>query len=338
MRYLLAMAVLIAHFNVVFGTRYSFPISSYNAVGAFFSLSGFLLYGSYVRNATPGRYFRKRLRRILPPYLFIVFLCAIGLSLVSLCGVKEYFSSSGFWKYLCYNSIFMNFMAPDLPGVFVGSPVQAVNGSLWTMKVEIMLYCTVPFTLFLTFWFHRKFHGRSPLIVFIVIYLISVVYRVGFVMLYEYSEKEIYLILGKQFIGQLMFFYSGVFIYFVYDTLLKYLPIAIAASILLYWIGSYIPYFEITLGPIVVSLLTISLSSFRGVVATLNANNISYGIYLFHFPIIQLFYQYGPKLNFTDGWCFIGVILCVVGLSLISWFLMEKPILKGRKKACSLRN
>lgn len=38
-RYYLALAVVVAHFNAIFGTELYFPTSSYNAVGGFFALS-----------------------------------------------------------------------------------------------------------------------------------------------------------------------------------------------------------------------------------------------------------------------------------------------------------
>lgn len=330
-RYLLALAVFIAHFNVVFGTRYYFPISSYNAVGAFFTISGFLLYGSYLKSPDIKGYFVKRAKRILPPYLLIVLLCAFGLSVVSIYGYRDYFSNSNFFKYIFYNSFFMNFMAPELPGVFADSPVHAVNGSLWTMKVEIMLYITVPFVLFLSYWFNSKFPSRSPLIIFVIIYIFSMFYRTGFYLMYEYTEKEIYNILGRQFTGQLMYFYSGVIIYIYYQKFLRYLAYLIPISLGLCLLGNFIPYYSITLEPVFISVFVIAISSFKGNISVFNKNNISYDIYLFHFPIIQLFYQYKDVLNVSDEIIFILILLAVIFLSFVSWFLIEKPILSKRR-------
>lgn len=48
-RYVLAIAVIIAHYNELVGANIYFPVTSYVAVGGFFSLSGFLIYGSFLK-------------------------------------------------------------------------------------------------------------------------------------------------------------------------------------------------------------------------------------------------------------------------------------------------
>lgn len=329
-RYVLAIAVLVAHFNELFDSNYYFPISSYDAVGAFFALSGFLLYGNYLKDSSLKRYSIKRIRRVLPPYLFIIILCAFGLSIVSNISFKEYFAHTEFYKYLFYNSIFMNFMAPELPGVFMSSPISAVNASLWTMKVEIMLYCSVPIVAYISFACHRYFKLRTPLIVFIVIYILSMLYRLGFSIMYEHSGKEIYLIMGRQFLGQLMFFYSGVFVYFIYDRFTKHLKYVISVSLVLCMFGCSIPYYSITIGPLMISALTIALSSIKGIASIFNKNNISYDIYLFHFPVFQILSQYKQQLDMHYIVIFILGCGIIVSLSLLSWNLIENPILNKR--------
>jgi len=57
--------------------------------------------------------------------------------------------------------------------------------------------------------------------------------------------------------------------------------------------------------------------------------NVAYGIYLFHFPVIQLSVWLGINEK-SHILCF---AFCVVGtllLSVLSWLLLEKPILSNR--------
>ena len=77
-RYYLSFAVLFAHFAELTGTVNYFPTSSYTAVGGFFMLSGFLVFFSYLRSKSLTQYFLRRAQRIMPPYIAIVLLCAVG--------------------------------------------------------------------------------------------------------------------------------------------------------------------------------------------------------------------------------------------------------------------
>ena len=89
-RYYLSFAVLFAHFAELTGTTNYFPTSSYTAVGGFFMLSGFLVFYSYLRSKSLGQYLARRARRILPPYVAIVLLCAVGGVFISDLSIQQY--------------------------------------------------------------------------------------------------------------------------------------------------------------------------------------------------------------------------------------------------------
>ncbi len=66
----------------------------------------------------------------------------------------DYFSVD--WlKYVAANLLFLNFIHQDLPGLFSINNLNAVNGALWTLKIEVMFYVCVPLFVFMM----RKF-GR----------------------------------------------------------------------------------------------------------------------------------------------------------------------------------
>ncbi len=157
-RYILAMGVVVAHFNELASHNIPFIISSFNSVGGFFALSGFLMYPSFVKTKSVRQYIGNRARRILPPYMFIVLLCACCGVFITTISPVGYFTDPGLWKYLLANLSFLNWLQPDLPGVFVGPEYfnNAVNGALWTMKVEWCLYLSVPVFA----WFISRFRWR----------------------------------------------------------------------------------------------------------------------------------------------------------------------------------
>jgi peptidoglycan/LPS O-acetylase OafA/YrhL len=103
--------------------------SSELAVQCFFVVSGFLIFMSYENSASLAQYFDKRVRRIYPAYLVVVASCALLSVLLSILPWQEYFASTGFYRYLIANLAFLNFVQPDLPGIFDANNLSAVNGA-----------------------------------------------------------------------------------------------------------------------------------------------------------------------------------------------------------------
>jgi len=118
-------------------------------------ISGLLIYRSYMRSSSPGSYFEKRIRRIYPAYFTVIVVAAIALFPLSVVSASQYFGW-GFWKYLGANLVFLNFLAPTLPGVFTLNSISAVNGALWTLKIEVAFYLFVPILHFLCGRFGTK--------------------------------------------------------------------------------------------------------------------------------------------------------------------------------------
>lgn len=330
-RYVLSFAVIVAHFNWVTGSEYYFPISSYHAVGAFFSLSGFLIFPSYMRSAGLKDFLSKRARKILPPYLFIVISCALLLYFTVPTSERGDYFSWGWVKYLAANLTFLNFLEPGLPGVFDG---RAVNGSLWTIKIEWLLYLSVP----LVIWIIRKFNIRRISLLCGCIYIISAAYRLLFLKLYYTTDSETFNILSRQVFGQLCYFYSGVMIYqnfrLLSSNFLIYITIALAGTILsnyVWWAGVFIE-------PISVSVLVIGLSMWLGgKISVFNSNNASYEMYLFHLPVIQTLWQYRAALGLGLSGCFCASLVMLLLLSFIIWFILDKPVLKKRFRRLKMR-
>ena len=102
------------------------------ALNSFFIISGFLVFKSYHNSGSIKEYSLKRARRIYPAYFSIIILCsALGIFLTSL-PVTDYIREMP--KYAAANLLFLNFLAPDLPGVFTNNPLHAINGALWTIR------------------------------------------------------------------------------------------------------------------------------------------------------------------------------------------------------------
>jgi peptidoglycan/LPS O-acetylase OafA/YrhL len=204
--------------------------------------------------------------------------------------------------------------------------MSAVNGSLWTIKVEILLYLSIPLVIAAIVWLHKRSRIFSTTVVFAVIYLASTIYRIYMQEMYDETGCEIYDILSRQVFGQLMYFYSGVFIYTKYDLLKCYSNHLIVAATILFVCSDNIPGYHYWLSPIVVSTLVIFISLLKGA-KYFNHNNVSYDIYLLHFPVMQTIYvlfhdKFAPHILFAI------TLLSILALSEFSWHVIGKRFLK----------
>lgn len=318
-RYFLSFVVLVDHFSIITGAPYHFLMKSVDAVHGFFILSGFLVFYSYIRKPEVHHYTERRARRILPPYLFIVTLCWFAGMFISALPVKEYLLSTQLWKYMLANYSFLNFIEPALPGCFDGS---AVNSSLWTLKVEIMLYATVPVVYYLM----KRFRALPVLV---AVLAFSILYNELFYYLSESTGSRIFGILQRQVGGQLLYFYSGTLILLYFEYFRKYIKFLFPIAVFVCYFRYDIPllvYFE----PLAFAIVLIGCAYYvKWFVFMRKFDNIAYGIYLFHFPVIQLSVWLGIdkiSLPLCFAFCVAGTLL----LSLLSWFLLEKPVLTNR--------
>ncbi len=112
-------------------------------VGLFFVLSGLLVTRSYLNRGSLIDFAVARALRIYPLLIVTVLVSAILLGpFVSILSVSEYFESSIPYRYVLSNGSLWQ-LVHHLPGVFDENPFRGVNGSLWTLPIEVSLYVVV---------------------------------------------------------------------------------------------------------------------------------------------------------------------------------------------------
>lgn len=319
LRYLLALGVFIAHFNLLFGTDFLWPFSSSDAVGCFFGISGYLVCKTYLRHNSSSDYIARRVRRIVPLYMVVVVLSAVCLAPLSALNAADYFTDAGFWQYLAANLCFLNFLHPTLPGMFHDSVTPAVNGSLWTLKVEWLLYFSIP----LFYAFVRRYR-LNILRVIALLLIISFLYRVFMIDLYDKTGREIYYILSYQMFGQLVYFYPGVFYHHMEGGSQKQKKFITMLSVLWIIVAAIVPD-ELIMGnlrfiltPFAQVWLCLSICNLH----TLNARipripNYSYEIYLIHFPVFQAAAALGVSSHISPSLTFFLLLFIVLGISAV---------------------
>jgi peptidoglycan/LPS O-acetylase OafA/YrhL len=315
----LALIVVFAHLLALTQKQdfkyFEYIFDSNFAVKGFFAISGFLVMKSYFSSNGVFEYAEKRFRRIYPAYLTSILLCICVASCATTLTLLDFFKSPITFKYLISNLLFLNFIQPTLPSVFERNPVQALNGALWTIKVEVMLYFCIPFILY-------SFKKIGAVKSAFTMTLLSIAYVYFFVYVFKGKGEEI----ARQFPGQLSYFVLGSLFAVNEKSLSKIKWIAVISVVILFLISD--PLAKLFIDPIAFSSVVIFLSTS----ANKNLNfgkygDISYGIYLYHFPIIQFLVFLG--IFEQNAWLgLFSTFTITILTALVSWHLIEKPLLK----------
>lgn len=321
-RFFLAYSVMFNHFSTLTNTEPFWIVSGGFRVKGFFIISGFLVMFSFLRTPNLYVFFRKRIQRIMPAYVLVILLCfLLGLCLTTL-PYQEFLTSKESYQYLFSNLLTLNFLFPTLPGVFEDNPLQAMNASLWTIKVELMLYMTIP----IIYWLLKKYNKLTCLL---LLYILSFTYSTTCNYLANTTHNALYYFLKRQFPGQMMYFCSGIIILQYFSFFRKYMKYIFPISILLFLLRN-IPILQI-LEPIALASVIISVAySFKWLHFFNRMGNFSYGIFLFHFPIIQTFIHFG--LNQYSLMLTVALTTIIsTYLGTLSWKYIEKPCLYTKK-------
>jgi peptidoglycan/LPS O-acetylase OafA/YrhL len=289
-------------------------------VESFFVISGFLISLSYTRSQSLSTYFNKRIRRILPAYVTVVIFCSLAGFLLT---TKEYLSyfSLDFFKYVFANLTFLNFIQPSLPGVFTENPMPgAVNGSLWTIKLEVMFYTLLP----ILFYLLRRF----SLLVLPIVYSLSVLYFYSFQSLATTLQKPFLNEIARQLPGYLSYFIGGIAIFLMYEKFKEYKNILLTGAVTFYILSKAYSHIFFFFNPIALAIIIIYLcNEFIYLGNWGKYGDFSYGIYIWHFPVIQTLIQI--KLNDLNSLLFLSIVIFVSTVfSILSWHYVEKPFLK----------
>jgi peptidoglycan/LPS O-acetylase OafA/YrhL len=148
LRLVFAALVIVSHsFELIDGNRTREPLTlifgtlsvAELAVAGFFIVSGYLITQSYENSSSILSYLSKRVLRIYPAFigasLFCVFvvgpLAGADLATVSITG----------WVKILFRMLALQI--PKLTDVFVGQPYPSLNGSMWTIAYEFRCYLAV---------------------------------------------------------------------------------------------------------------------------------------------------------------------------------------------------
>jgi len=289
MRLIAALLVVVSHTFPLAGLP-PFRILGVEDLGAlgvsiFFVISGYLVTASYQRD--PRSYLFKRVLRIEPGLIASLAVTVILLAFVTTAPQGEYWRAGAL--YVLRNALLYP-ATYELPGVFQAVPMAGiVNGVLWTLRLE--------FTFYLVLMLIR---ARLSLVVALTVACAVVWLAVAFTQPHWADERltRIAFLTGR---NGLLFFAGAALQLTRFRTPL--------------WLGGVSALAFPLLGPLALPTAVLGLSRPGKLPA-----DLSYGIYIYAFPLQQTLAAWG-NLNLLTA------VLSVIPFAVASWFLVERPAL-----------
>jgi peptidoglycan/LPS O-acetylase OafA/YrhL len=287
------------------------------AVDGFFLVSGFLITKSFVQSSSITSYFFRRILRIVPGYLVSFWICVLVIAPLVGAGLAVFSAQSIFHEVIqC-----MFLLQPMVPGAFVGLPHDRLNGAMWTIAYEFRCYLILA-----AIGYCGLLEARYRVLIAIL--------TVALLLLDASQVMDKFHIVGNTYVGTpinnihfFAVFFVGALFYLFQDTLRLgnwgAIGSAVALAVLLFshrWadtgfavFGGYLTFWFALRLPV----FDMSRHS--------NRTDISYGLYLYAWPIQNLIIWGDRDIN---PWLLSTLTLAAAAVAAYaSWVIVEKPCL-----------
>ena len=332
LRLLGAMAVIVGHAYYLLGRGSGAPIVlgyQIHALGVvvFFSISGYLIAGSWQRKRRLPSYLLSRCLRIFPALLLVVALTTLVIGpAMSTLKTGQYFAEPGTWRYLWANVR----LEPryDLPGVFAQLPFPtAVNGSLWTLPAEFFCYLVVPCLLF-----SRPAVGATLLAAaFAATQLLAAV-----------PQDESPVIYGTRIsdaAAMWSFFAIGALLWLAVEWKPGFMRTDVAIALVIGYLCliSVKPTWTPHIAPLALpyAVIAVGRSSTQGLRSASRYGDFSYGMYLWAFPVQQVLIAMFGRMGLLVDVPLVSLIS--FALAILSWRLVEARALAVRSRVSAIQ-
>ncbi len=279
-------------------------------------LSGYLVSKSYLSRQSLLVYAEARILRIYPALWLNLLLIVLVLGpAATTLDLRAYFSHQGTWSYLGHNARLFPDILHRLPGVFLDNPRPGVNGSLWTLPVEVRMYLIVAVLGATRVLAHRHVFNAVALAM-VIFYALAPEH---FFLLHHPRQER----LGVYFLLGALFFVNA-----------RQIPVTLTGLALLstalggfYWASVRGTAFNLVYATWFAYLvLYISFHPRLKMPDLGKHGDFSYGLYLYAFPVTQSCILWlGPD----RPWLILALGFVITLLfAVLSWFIVEKPALR----------
>lgn len=303
-------------------------------VPIFFVISGFLVSRSYERSTSLLEFYRNRCLRIYPG-LWVSLLA--GIVVIAVCGISSLPQvSTGRW---------LAWWLPQMTGLWFDRPAflrrigtGILNGSLWTIPIEVEFYLLLPLLYLLMR--SRADRGRRDLILPAILAISIAVHtclenprlfpsllRYNRVLdtLVPYLWMFMVGVLAQRYWPILRSAFAGRLPYWLF----AYLCIAAIAR----WVG--MPGRSTDMNPLLFLplagvVLSGAFSARELAERWLHHRDLSYGTYVYHMLVVNVAVYFGLRGSALSG---LLVIAASLALAALSWRFIEKPFLSRKRYA-----
>lgn len=323
------------HLKGTMAAALSRAFAYFPGVPIFFVISGYLIAMSLEVNPRLPEYFRNRALRIFPG----LWVCQVmTIVTVALCysdwpgmGARQVLQF-GKWLLLAF-TIMPGATPPFLSGYGSGG----LNGSLWTITVELQFYLCLPLLLGLV----RK--ARLNLNVTLTI-LVLALYPLGAwyeAHIRDYWGQPSFQLLALSLLPYLHMFLLGVLLQknflrwarFLKGKALIWAVVYVLLAVLLHYNGlsveTNVPNL-LSMSALAAAIIASAYTAPRLAERLLGRNDISYGVYIYHMPVFNAFLALGLVDSTPLA---LGALALTFLLAYLSWRLVEKPCLALKKHA-----
>ena len=314
LRFAAAVAIVVTHAYALrlgyvgIGLYDPFVLMGQAGLAVLLVTSGYLITASWESTASPLRFAWKRFLRVVPAFVLAIFvtLFVIGPLMTNLPPV-EYFGALFSPAGLATIPFFENGSAI---GLFQENPWTYVNGSLWTIPVEVAMYGVVALL------------GIAGLLrrwgAILALAGINVLLWVAW-----FDDPR----MAK--IRFTLYFFIGASLY-LHRERITYRPVVAGALFLLLGLSALTPYLTVA-GLVCIPYLVIYAAHLP--VPFLNnfgrPGDFSYGIYIYHYPVQQILIQATENTLLLPTLCGLSFLL-TFPLAFLSWHVIERRALAAK--------
>ncbi|KGC14321.1 acyltransferase family protein [Burkholderia gladioli] len=288
------------------GAWLGFDYSGSLAVKFFFFLSGILVTSSWLRQGSPTRFAIARIFRIFPALIVsgAVCLLIVGPLLTSLTS-NQYFANSWIYPHI----IRYPYLDYEIPGVFQSNTYHAGNGSVWTIRYELLMYA-----ILLGVAMCGLFRSKTAAAIAYSAILIWFMARPDTISVFGLSNNND--------AGRLPSFFAFGVLLALFKDVVRVDAKLIAGLVLIAWLLKDGPAFQYAFYPAFL-LAPIWLMTTAPVKAIRLPGDFSYGVYVYGWPTQQVVAALLP-----DGGPYVNQMIAMpaaILLGALSWYLIEKP-------------